>query len=218
MKSHALFLALLLSLFCSKSEASVTAEQAVETASALLPPESGCQISDLEIQALDLIRIRNLSPATCKLSSGELVSIGLSFGHQFYSGVAAQWAHRGESGKILFHVNAELATSRMLNDVYANSSKLSFDLHIGKSGFFAGPMIQSVLLVNPLISSPQTLRFSGAGGEIGYQRPLGNHFKGEVTIGMSVLGPDRDVGVLEGRVGLSYLIFGDQKPRGAIRR
>lgn len=218
MKSHALFVGILLSLFCSESGANVMAEQAVETAAALLPPESGCRISDIEFQATDLIRIRNLHPESCRLSSGELISIGLSFGHQFYSGVAAQWAHRGESGKILFHVNAELATSRMMNDVYANSSKLSFDLHIGKSGFFAGPMVQSVLLVNPLISSPQSLRFSGAGGEIGYQRPLGNRFKGEITIGMSVLGPDRDVGVLEGRVGLSYLIFGDQKPRGAIRR
>lgn len=207
MKPLTVILGLLLSLVCIESGATV-----------LFPPESGCQISDLEIQTTDLIRIRNLRPEMCRLSSGEMISIGLSFGHQFYSGVAAQWAHQGASGKILFHVNAELATSRMLNDVYANSSKLSFDLHIGKSGLFAGPLVQSVLLVNPLISSPQTLRFSGAGGEVGYQRRLGDHFKGEITIGMSVLGPDHDVGVLEGRVGLSYLIFSGQKPRAAIRR
>ncbi len=153
MKPLTVILGLLLSLVCIESGATV-----------LFPPESGCQISDLEIQTTDLIRIRNLRPEMCRLSSGEMISIGLSFGHQFYSGVAAQWAHQGASGKILFHVNAELATSRMLNDVYANSSKLSFDLHIGKSGLFAGPLVQSVLLVNPLISSPQTLRFSGAGG------------------------------------------------------
>jgi hypothetical protein len=191
----------------------------------LLPPESGCRDSDVEVrwerslpEHPGELRIRNLRPDTCALSSGELVSIGLSFGHQFFSGVAAQWAHQGSNGKILFHVNAELATSRMLNDVYANSSKLSLDWHIGKRGFFAGPLVQSVLLVNPLISSPQALRFNGAGGEIGYQRRIGTNFRGEITVGMSVLGPDHDVGVLEGRVGLSYLIFGGQKPRAATRR
>jgi hypothetical protein len=191
----------------------------------LLSPESGCLESDVEVRLervrpdqLGELRIRNLRPESCLLTSGELVSIGLSFGHQFFSGVVAQWAHQGSTGKILFHVNAELATSRMLNDVYANSSKLSLDWHIGKSGFFAGPLVQSVLLVNPLISSPQALRFNGAGGEIGYQRRIGTNFRGEITVGMSVLGPDRDVGVLEGRVALSYLIFGGQKPRAATRR
>jgi hypothetical protein len=180
----------------------------------LIPPLSGCSPLDISLSVhptedphTSSIQVKNLHPAVCSLSSGEMVSLGMSAGNLFFTGMNAQWSHRGKSGKILFHVGAELATNRLMSEVYSNTAKISTDIHIGRSGLFAGPVAAVYWMHNPLITGEADERYTGYGAEIGYQRQLSNRIRTDVTVGMTLTGPDRNIGLLEGRVGISWLIF-----------
>jgi hypothetical protein len=184
-----------------------------------LPGERGCAPEDLSITLHPglnpdrerEIRVRNLAPERCLLSRGDLVSIGISAGHLFYSGVGAQWVHQRGDGRALFHVGLDYATSRFFNDVYANRAKIALDFHLGGSGLFVGPQFSRVELINPLIGPligprPAPLVFQGPGLETGYQRRLGRSFVAEASVGITILGPQYDIALVEGRIGVAWLI------------
>jgi hypothetical protein len=187
-----------------------------------IPENRGCAPEDLSVTLHPglnpdrdrEIQIRNLAPDRCLLSRGDLVSIGISAGHLFYSGVGAQWLHQRSDGRVLFHVGFDYATSRFFNDVYANRSKIALDFHLGRSGLFVGPQFSRVELINPLIGpliGPQAnesrpLVFQGPGIEAGYQRRLGQHFVAEASVSLTILGPQYDIGLAEGRIGVAWLI------------
>jgi hypothetical protein len=200
-----------------------------------IPENRGCSATDLSITLAPgmnpdrerVVQIRNLAPDRCRLSRGDLVSVGISAGNLFFSGVGAEWAHRNANGRILFHVSADYATSRFFNDVYANRSKIALDFHLGGSGFFAGPQYSRVDLINPLIgpfTGPEAknnrpLVFQGPGIEAGYQRRLGSNFVAEATVGITILGPQYDIGIAEGRIGVAWLITSSGRtPREATPR
>lgn len=184
-----------------------------------IPENRGCAPEDIAVTLRPglspdherEIRIRNLAPERCLLSRGDLVSIGISAGHLFYSGVGAEWLHQKPDGRVLFHVGFDYATSRFFNDVYANRSKIALDFHLGQGGLFVGPQFSRVELINPLMgpragSPTAPLVFQGPGMEAGYQRRIGGNFVAEATVGITILGPQYDIGILEGRIGVAWLL------------
>lgn len=203
------------SLIPLSARAQTAGEIDLQVLEAQIPEDRGCTPEDLPVILYagsgngtdSAIHIRNRAPGRCRLSRGELISIGISAGNLFFSGVGAEWAHLNEAGRILFHVGVDYATSRFFNDVYANRAKIALDFHIGRTGFFAGPQFSRVELINPLIGPGRSLVFQGPGVEAGYQRALGRSFVAEASVGIAILGPQYDVGILEGRIGIAWMIF-----------